>query len=153
MSKQLVVRKDPFDYALGVRDIMDRMFDYSLFRPVFPWRGIGDETLSIDMVETDDALIVKAAVPGVKPEDINISISGDILTVQGEFQEEQESKEHNVHIRERQYGHFRRDLNLPTAVDSDRADAHFDNGILTLTLPKAEDARPKVITVKARNGK
>lgn len=154
MSKQLIVRKDPLDYALNMREMMDRLFDYSFMRPVFPWgRGFGDDTLALDMVETNDALEVKAVVPGVKPEDIAISVTGDVLTIQGEIKEEQESREHNVHYRERQYGRFSRTVNLPVPVVVEKADARFEDGILTLTLPKAEDAKPKVITVKAKNGK
>jgi HSP20 family protein len=153
MAKQLIVRRNPSEYGMSLRDAMDRLFDYSMLRPSFAWHGFGDETLSMDMVETDDTLIVKAVVPGVKPEDINISITGDVLTIQGEIKEEQETKQHNVHIRERQYGQFSRTVNLPASVTADKADAQFENGILTLKLPKAEDAKPKVITVKAKNSK
>src|SRR5512138_394976 len=151
MAKQIVVRKDPFEYGLSLRDVMDRFFDYGAMRPSLAWRGFGDETLAMDMIETNDALVIKAVVPGVKPEDINISVTGDTLTIQGEIKEEQETREHNVHVRERQYGRFSRTVSLPTAVMADKADAQFEQGILTLTLPKAEDAKPKIITVKAKN--
>jgi len=151
MAKQIVVRKDPFEYGLSLRDMMDRFFDYGALRPSLAWRGFGDETLAMDMIETNNALVIKAVVPGVKPEDINISVTGDALTIQGEIKEEQETKEHNVHVRERQYGRFSRTVSLPTAVKAEKADAQFEQGILTLTLPKAEDAKPKIITVKAKN--
>ena len=153
MAKQIVVRKDPFDYGLSLRDMMDRFFDYGMLNPSLAWRGFGDETLAMDMVETADALVIKAVVPGIKPEDINISVTGDTLTIQGEIKEEQETQEHSIHVQERRYGRFSRSVNLPTAVVADRADAQFEQGILTLTLPKAEDAKPKVITVKAKNSK
>jgi HSP20 family protein len=152
MAKQIVVRRDPFEYGLSLRDMMDHFFDYGMLRPS-AWRGFGEDTFAMDMVETGDSLVIKAVVPGVKPEDINISVSGDTLTIQGEIKEEQETEEHNFHVRERQYGRFNRSVSLPTAVVADKADAQFEQGILTLTLPKAEDARPKVITVKAKNGK
>jgi HSP20 family protein len=151
MAKQIVVRKDPFEYGMSLRDVMDRFFDYGALRPSMAWRGFGDETLAMDMIETNDALVVKAVVPGVKPEDISISVTGDALTIQGEIKEEQETREHNIHVRERQYGRFSRTVSLPTAVIAEKADAQFEQGILTLTLPKAEDAKPKVITVKAKN--
>jgi HSP20 family protein len=153
MAKQIVVRRDPFEYGLSLRDAMDRLFDSSMLRPSLAWRGFGDETLAMDMVETEDALVVKAVVPGVKPDDITISVTGDVLTIQGEVKEEQETKEHNFHVRERQYGRFSRTVSLPAAVVAEKAEAQFENGILTLSLPKPEDAKPKVITVKARNSK
>jgi HSP20 family protein len=129
--------------------MMDRFFDYGMLRPSLGWRGFGEETLAIDMVENNDALVIKAVVPGIKPEDINISVSGDALTIQGEIKDEQESEEHNVHVHERQYGRFSRTVSLPVRVVAEKADAQFEQGILTLTLPKAEDAKPKVISVKA----
>ena len=153
MARQIVVRKDPYEYGLSLRDMIDHFFDYGMLRPSLAWRGFGDETLAMDMVETADALVIKAVVPGTKPEDINISVTGDTLTIQGEVKEEQETEEHNVHVHERQYGRFSRSVSLPAAVVADKADAQFEQGILTLTLPKAEDAKPKVITVKAHNGK
>jgi HSP20 family protein len=153
MARQIVVRRNAPEYGMSLRDAMDRLFDYSMLRPSLAWRGFGDETLAMDMVETDDALVLKAVVPGVKPEDINISVTGDVLTIQGEIKEEEEVKQHNIHIHERQYGQFSRTVSLPAPVVAEKAEAQFENGILTLKLPKAEEAKPKVITVKAKNNK
>jgi HSP20 family protein len=98
----------------------------------------------------DDEVVVKATVPGVKPDDLHITITGDVLTIRGEVKQEEEVKEEAYHIRERRYGTFSRSLPLPVPVLTDKAKAEFENGILTLTLPKAEEVRPKTIEVKAK---
>jgi HSP20 family protein len=89
----------------------------------------------------------------MKPEDLQISVTGDTLTIKGETTEENDNKEKAYHIRERRYGSFERTITLPTAVRSDKAQADFENGILTITLPKAEDVKPKTITVKPKGNK
>lgn len=148
MSK-LAVRNDQVDNNLTLRDAMDRLINDSFVRPFWPF----DSTLgafSLDMYETNDAVVVKAAIPGLKSEDLNITVSGDMLTIQGETRQEEEAKESTYYVRERHYGTFSRVLSLPTSVMADKAEAEFENGILKLTLPKAEEARPKVITVKPK---
>ncbi|MBN1431060.1 MAG: Hsp20/alpha crystallin family protein [Anaerolineae bacterium] len=148
MSK-LVVRTDPVANNLKLRDAMDRLISDSFVRPFWPFdSSVG--AFSLDMYETNDAVVVKAAIPGIKSEDINITISGELLTIQGETRQEEETKESTYYIREQQYGTFSRTLNLPTAVVADKAEAEFENGILKLTLPKAEEVKPKVISVKAK---
>jgi len=102
------------------------------------------------MFQTDDNIVVKASVPGIKPDDLNISISGDVLTIRGEIKEDEEIKNSNVHIRERRFGSFSRSIALPTHVVPDKAEADFKDGVLCLTLPKAEEVKPKTITVKAK---
>ncbi|MCK4316173.1 MAG: Hsp20/alpha crystallin family protein, partial [Anaerolineae bacterium] len=111
---------------------------------------VGMESLAVDMYETDDAIIVKTAVPGVKPEDLDVSIVGDTLTIRGKTKAEKEIKKENYIRRERRCGSFCRSLVVPLPVMVDEAEAEFENGILTLTLPKAEEVRPKAIKIKAK---
>lgn len=145
-----LVRWEPFRELISLREAMDRLFEESFVRP-FGWLATtGAETLAIDMYETDNDIVVKAAIPGVKPEDIDVTISGDVLTIKGEVKEEKEVKEESYIRKERRYGTFCRSVTLPIEVDVDKAKAEYENGILTLTLPKAEAAKPKVIKVKAR---
>jgi len=93
---------------------------------------------------------VKGSLPGVKPDDISLTITGDALTIRGEVKEQQAKDEASYHLRQRRFGSFSRTLPLPTVVVADKAKADFENGILTLTLPKAEELKPKTITLKAK---
>ncbi len=146
-----LVRWDPFREMVSLRDAMDRLVEDSFVRPrswLAPTEGVA--TLALDVHESDDALTVKASIPGVKPEDIDISITGDTLTIKGETREEKEEKSGNYHLRERRYGAFQRSVSLPTLVKADKASAEFENGVLTLTLPKAEEVKPKSIKIKTK---
>jgi HSP20 family protein len=145
-----ITRWDPFGEMVGLRQAMDRLFDESITRP---WRLLGDGTtlVPLDAYETEDELVVKASLPGVKPEDVDVSIMGDTLSIKGELKAEEETKEPSYHRQERRYGSFHRVLTLPSQVEADKAEAVFENGVLTLTMPKAEAAKPKTITVKARS--
>lgn len=143
-----IVRWDPFREMMSFRDMMNRVFDESFSRQL----GSSEDwnMPSVDMYQTDKELVVKAVLPGMKPEDIQISITGDVLTLRGETKQEQEVKEANYHLHERRFGNFSRSLPLPVAVVTDKAHAEFENGILTLVLPKSEEDRPKTITVKVK---
>ncbi len=146
-----LTRWEPVREMVTLRDAMDRLFDEAFTRP---WYGDGGNTPgmpAVDMYQTDDDVIVKATVPGMKPEDIQISVTGDTLTIKGETQEETDNKEKAYHIRERRWGSFERTITLPTNVRSDKAQADFENGVLSITLPKAEDVKPKTITVKPKS--
>ena len=143
-----LIRWDPLREVSEVRSLMDRAFDDFFSRSPITYDGIG--SIDVNLLQTDDDIIVKASIPGVKPEDINISISGDTLTLRGEVKEDQEYKDVNYHIREMRQGSFSRTMTLPVKVDSDKAKAEFENGILSLTMPKAEEVKPKTITIKAK---
>ncbi|HIE38933.1 MAG TPA: Hsp20/alpha crystallin family protein [Anaerolineales bacterium] len=146
-----LIRWEPFRDLISLREAMDRLFEESFVRPRGGWIRAGEmETLAVDMYETEDSIVVKATVPGVTPEDLDISLTGDTLTIRGEVKREEEVKEENYLRRERYYGSFCRSLPLPTQVVADDAEAVFENGVLTLTLPKAEEVRPRAIKVKAR---
>jgi HSP20 family protein len=137
---------------MTLREAMDRLFDDAFTRPFSLTREGGSTWSSpaIDMYQTDDEVVVKAALPGFKPDEVQINVTGDILTIKGEVKHEEEKKDKSWHIREQRWGSFERSVRLPTGVISDRAKADFDNGILTISLPKSEEVRPKTITVKAK---
>jgi len=144
-----IVKWEPFEDLVSLRDAMDRLFEESFIRPrtwLVPFEG----GLAVDVYETDDNVVVEAALPGVKPEDIEISIAGDVLTIKGETKDEKEVKAENYIRRERRYGSFCRSVSLPAGLDGDKAEAEFEHGVLKLTIPKTEEVKPKVIKVKAK---
>jgi HSP20 family protein len=146
-----LVRLEPFRDLISLREAMDRLFEDSFVRPsggrLVP---TGAGTLAVDMYETDESIVVKSAIPGVDPENLDITVTNDTLTIKGETKTEEEVKEENYIRRERRYGSFCRSLAIPLSVVADKAEAEFENGVLTLTLPKAEEVKPKAIKVKAR---
>jgi HSP20 family protein len=131
-----------------MRKEMDRLFDDFFSNPLMVSEALNQP--SIDLLQTDDEIIVKATLPGLDPDDLDIQITGDTLTLRGESKEEEEIKDAKYHLRERRYQAFSRSFRLPTTVVADKAQAEMKNGILTLTLPKAEEVKPKVINVKAK---
>jgi len=145
-----IVRWEPFSDLVSLREAMDRLFEESFVRPrwISPLRQAG--TLAIDMYETPNDVVVKATVPGVKPEDIDITISGNTLTIKGEAKSEEKIEKADYLYQERRYGAFSRSVSLPTSVNADKAEAQFEHGVLTLTLPKVEEVKPKAIKVKTK---
>lgn len=142
---------EPFREMVSLRDAMSRLFEESFLRPgVFESENTA-VLAPIDVYETKDNVVLKAAVPGLKPEDLDISITGDVLTIKGEYKtEEQPEKERNYLRQERRYGSFTRQLTLPTAVDTNNVTASFENGILTLEMPKKEAVKPKSVKIMAK---
>jgi len=145
-----MIRWEPFREMMSLRDAMDRLFEDSFVRPWHFWPDMGRRELPLDMYQTANDVVVKAALPGVKPEEVDISITGDTLTIKGEHKEEQEVKQEDYFYKEQRYGSFSRSVTIPVQVRSDKAEATFDNGILTLTLPKAEEIKPRQIKVKPK---
>lgn len=144
-----LVRWEPFRDLVSLRDAMDMLVADSFVRPSLGWPvPAGPGTLAVDVYETDDEVVVKSAIPGVKPEDIDISLTGDTLTIKGETKFEDEVNEENFHRREMRYGSFTRAVTVPVPVVADKANAEFEDGVLTLTLPKAEEVKPKTIKIK-----
>jgi HSP20 family protein len=177
---------------LTLRDAMDRLFQESFVRP---WGWIGQTDggmMPIDMYEQDDALVVKTALPGIKPEDVDIRVEGDTLTITGEMKSDQEQPQaaqttttqqpaqtqpksqknteqdgqtqamtsgtergmqqgqRNWYMREQRYARYSRSITLPFPVNEEQAEATFNQGMLTLRLPKAEKARAKRISIKSQ---
>lgn len=143
-----LVRWDPFGRLMSWPDIVRHMFESSLVRPSL-LEPFGPD-LALDMYETGDSVVVKVAVPGVKPDEIEVSVVGDTLTIRGETKVEEDVEEQSYIRRERRYGKFSRTITLPTRLETDKAEAEFENGILVLTLPKAEEVKPKSIQVKVK---
>ncbi|HMN30557.1 MAG TPA: Hsp20/alpha crystallin family protein [Caldilineaceae bacterium] len=148
-----LTRWEPLREMADMRRNMDRMMErffedpfYSA-SPAFAQRNGGSWSLALDVSEDADQYTIKASLPGVNPNDIEITLTDNILTVKGEIKDESESKEQNWHLRERRYGSFVRSVALPAPVDADKVTAHNENGVLTLTLPKAEAVKPKKIAV------
>ena len=139
---------------LSLREAMDRLLEDSFVRMGdFPFNGSDTgltNALAVDMFETEHDFQLKVAVPGIKPEQIEVTLTGDVLTIRGETQEEQEHKEASWHRHEWRYGKFERNITLPTAVNADAIEAKYDNGVLTLRVPKAEAVKPKRLQVKVQ---
>ena len=143
-----LIRWEPAREMMTLREAMDRLFDDAFTRP-FSLRD-GWTVPAIDMYQTDDEVVVKAALPGVKADEVQINITGEVLTLKGEVKHEEDKKEKAWHIHEQRWGSFERSLVLPTEVVADKTKAEFENGVLTITLPKAEEVKPRVINIKAK---
>ena len=144
-----LTRWEPVRDFLSLRDAMDQLFDEMITQPG-SLASSSKIMPAIDMYQTDEAVVVKASLAGIDPDELKISVTGDLLTIQGEQMNETENKQATYHIRERRWGSFSRSLTLPVPVQSDKAKAEYENGILSLNLPKAEEVRPKTIAIKAK---
>jgi HSP20 family protein len=145
-----LTRFEPVREMMTLREAMDRLFDDAFTRPI---SMSGSSVLpAIDLYETSDEVVLKATLPGMKAEDVQISVTGDVVTLRGEFKSQNGNGDKNAtyHLREQRYGTFERTLRLPSDVQSDKAKAEFENGILTITLPKSEAVKPKIINIKAK---
>jgi len=142
-----IQRWDPFREAISLRDAMNSLLQESFVRPGGMPVPDGAAALPLDVTENENEFVVKASLPGVRPEDVQLTVHGDTLTIRGESKADEEKKGETWHLRERRFGSFQRSLTLPTPVDSDKAQAHFEQGVLTLRLPKSEAARPRQIKI------
>jgi HSP20 family protein len=146
-----IVRWEPRRDLVSLRQAMDRLFEESFVRPSRALAPFGNGVhTAIDVYQTPDEVVVKAIMPGVKPEDVEINITEDTLTIKGEAKGTEEVKREDYLYREHHHGSFVRSVNLPHALQTDKAEATADDGILTLTIPKAEEAKPRTIEVKAK---
>jgi len=144
----------PFTDLMSLRQAMDRLVEDSYVRPSRALAGPGEAGGPVlDVYQTPNEIVVKAGLPGVKPEDVNIDVTGDTLTMKGETKAEQEIKKEDYLYRERRYGAFSRSVILPGGLRSDKAEATMEDGVLTLTIPKAEEVKPRVISVRAKEKK
>ena len=146
-----IVRLEPFRDLVSLREAMDRLFEERFIQPrVGRLAPLSVGALAVDMYETDQDVVIKSSVPGVKTDDLDITITGDTLTIKGETKTEEKVERANYIRQERRYGAFCRSLILPTTIVTEKAKAEFENGVLTLTLPKAEEVKPKTIKVKTK---
>ena len=141
-----LVRRMPLDELMALPRSVERMFEDPFFRPA-RWLYREAELPAVDVRTTPEAVIVEAGLPGLKAEDVEVSVDGDMLTITGSFKKEEEKEEPGYFIRELQRGTFKRVLTLPVPVKTEGAEAHFKDGLLTLTLPKAIEAQPHRIEV------
>jgi HSP20 family protein len=146
----LIRRTNPFGELVSLRQAMDRLFEDSFVSPS-GWRSLSTEQLTppIDVHETADELVITAALPGMKPEDVEITITGQNLVIRGEFKADESIERDQYLYRERRYGSFSRQLQLPMRVEGDQAQATFENGLLRLAIPKADEVKPRQIRVTA----
>ena len=144
-----LIRWEPAREIMTLREAMDRHFDDAFTRP-FHTNGGSWGAPAIDLYQTDDEVVVKAAIPGVKADEVQINVTSDVLTIKGEVKQKNEVKEKAYHLREQRWGAFERSVALPTDVKADQAKADFEDGVLTITLPKDEKARTKMISIKAK---
>lgn len=146
-----MLRWNPFGEMARMRSEIDRLFEDAFNAPTGRWERNNIWGFPLDVTEGDDTFTVKAAVPGMTPDDLDITITDNVLTIKGEMQEEQTHEVEKVHLRERRFGSFMRSISLPVSVQSDNVSATCENGVLTLQIPKAEAVKPKRISVRAGN--
>lgn len=147
-----LVRWNPMREMVSLRDEMNRLFEQAFEGgSLGPWQSSANWGLALDVAETDDAFVVTASVPGMKPDDLDITITNNVLTIKGEYKADKTIEEEQYHLRERRFGSFGRSISLPVTVDADAVEAKYEDGILTLTVPKAEEAKPRRIAVKVHN--
>jgi len=145
----MLTRWDPYREMLNMRRAVDRLVENSL--------GEGGDwaksewALALDVIEHEDEYLVKASVPGIKPEELDITFDKGLLTLRGEIIDESEQEKGQYHLRERRFGTFIRTISLPTTVKADDIQAEIQEGILMLHLPKAEEGKPRRIMIKAKN--
>jgi len=150
-----IERWRPFETFRELEQRMEDLMRYpfaGLRRPLSGWRVPTEElawTPALEMYEKPDKLIVRLEVPGLKKEDIDVSFTGDTLTITGERKIENEVKDEDYYRCEFSYGKFSRSLTVPSAAKADKVEANYENGILEITLPKAEEAKPKKIAIKS----
>jgi HSP20 family protein len=149
-----VVRWNPMREAAELMNEFDRVLEYPLLRqrwgmPLRTNEVVGSWNLPLDVAEKGDVFTVKASLPGISPDDLNVTLEDNVLTIQGETKQDETIEENSYHIRERRYGSFSRSVRFPVPVEGDKVEAEYENGVLTLSIPKAEAVKPKRIAVKA----
>jgi HSP20 family protein len=143
-----VLRWDPFQDMLSLQDEMNRVFDRA-FGQTTRDQGGRAWAPALDIAERKDAYLVSVELPGVNPDDIDVTLENNLLSIQGERRRRQDSADEQVHRVERAYGTFRRAVSLPTTVQADAIQASYEHGVLQLLVPKAEEAKPRKIAIAA----
>jgi HSP20 family protein len=146
-----LIRKDPFFELTSLQDRVNRLFDqafggfegFALEQPLTPAEFLPP----VDILEDEHNIKLQVEIPGVKEQDLKITLENNVLTITGERKFKEEEKKENFHRIERRYGKFTRSFTLPAGVDAEKVNATFESGILNITLPKREEFKPKQITV------
>ena len=147
-----VTRWDPFQDVLSLREAMNQLMEESFVRPATGQNG-KNFVPALDLSETTEGYLVEAALPGVKPEDVEVTVENNVLTIKGETRQEVDDKQRNFHRVERRFGTFQRTIGLPTTVKADAIQASLTNGVLRLEIPKAEEVKPRKISVNVGENK
>jgi len=144
-----IVRWEPFRELTSLGKGLELGLDW--WDPYF-YRNLwgNGQDLLLDAYYNDSALVLKGSLAGVRPEDVEVTLNGDVLTIKGESKQEADTKREGYLYRERRYGSFSRSLTLPGGLQADKAEASFEDGVLTLSIPKTEEAKPKQVKVKTK---
>lgn len=147
----IIRRSGSFGDLVSLRQAMDRLFEESFVNPR-TW-GMGNEQLvPLDVLVSDDEVVVEAVLPGIKPEDVDITVEGSTLTISGDTSTTTNEKDGNLVLQEIRRGRFMRTLSLPAGLEPDKATATFEDGVLTLRIPKAEELKPRQIRISGTDG-
>jgi HSP20 family protein len=147
-----ITRWDPFQDVLSLREAMNQLMEESFVRPTTA-QGGKNFVPALDLSETAEGYLVEAALPGVKPEDVEVTVENNVLTIKGETRQEVDEQKRNFHRIERRFGSFQRTVGLPTTVKADAIQASLTNGVLRLEIPKAEEVKPRKISVNVGENK
>lgn len=149
-----MTRWDPFRDMLSLREAMNQLLEDSYIRPGGERRGAGGgaQSLALDVVERGDGYQVQASLPGVRPEDIQVEVLGETLTIRAESKREEERETGGYLLQERRFGALQRSVTLPAPVDPDAVEARYEHGVLTLTLPKSRASLPRRIQIQGGQG-
>jgi HSP20 family protein len=144
-----IIRWEPFRDLVSTQDRFNQLFDDTFARAFGDQQEVSPRawTPPVDTYETSDSLVLKAELPGINPEDVEICVEDSTLYLKGERKFEKEVKEENLYRVERSYGTFTRSFSVPNTIDADKVKAEYENGILTLTMPKREEAKPRTIKI------
>lgn len=149
-----MIKYDPFRELRGLQDEMNRLFNVGLTRSGNQEDIVrGAWSPSVDIFENKDKIVIEAELAGMKPEEVDVSIENNVITLRGERKFEKNEESENYHRVERSYGSFTRSFTLPRTVISDEADASFENGVLSITLPKREEAKARKVEIKGVEAK
>ncbi|HEX2883485.1 MAG TPA: Hsp20/alpha crystallin family protein [Candidatus Limnocylindria bacterium] len=145
----MLTRWNPVGEVLSLKQAMDRLFEDSFVSPT-GWTTLsnGQAMPLVDVYELGDEVVVTAAMPGIRQEDVEVTLSGQTLTLKGEFKADENVTRDQIVYQERRYGAFHRQIPLPVRVDGDNVEATYEQGILTLRIPKAAEVRPRHIEIK-----
>jgi HSP20 family protein len=143
-----IVRWEPFRDLMTTQREFDRLFKEA-FNPFFGESDLSTRTWAppVDIYENENDIVLKAELPGVDPKDVEVRVEDNTLYLKGERKFEKEVKEENYHRVERSYGSFARSFSLPNSINAEKVKAEYKDGLLTLTLPKREEAKPKTIKI------
>lgn len=147
----IIRRPSPFGELMSLRQAMDRLFEDSFVRSTRPW-SIGDGYMPLDVRTGPDELIVEAALPGMKPEDVEITVEQGTLTIRAQSSSERRGEEGDYLVQEIRRGESTRTVTLPSGLEPDKASATFEDGLLTLRIPRAEQVKPRQIRISAGDG-